>query len=57
MVPDYKEMYFTLFRASEQAIDTLIQAQRMCEELYLDEQESDSKIVSLFDGGKDGKKK
>lgn len=34
-MPDYKEMYFTLFRATEQAIQTLIAAQQQCEELYL----------------------
>ncbi len=34
-MPDYKEMYLKLFRASEQAINTLIQAQRQCEELYI----------------------
>lgn len=34
-MPDYQEMYLTLFRATEQAIQTLIEAQRACEELYL----------------------
>ena len=34
-MPDYKEMYLALFHATEQAIDTLIAAQRECEELYL----------------------
>lgn len=34
-MPDYKEMYFTLFRATERAIQTLIAAQQQCEELYL----------------------
>lgn len=34
-MPDYREMYLTLFRAAEQAIQTLIEAQRACEELYL----------------------
>ena len=34
-MPDYKEMYLTLFRATEQAANTLIAAQRSCEELYL----------------------
>ncbi len=34
-MPDYKEMYLTLFRATEQAINTLIAAQQECEELYL----------------------
>ena len=34
-MPDYKEMYLTLFRASEEALDILIAAQRRCEEMYL----------------------
>ena len=34
-IPDYKEMYLTLFRASEEALDILIAAQRKCEEMYL----------------------
>ena len=34
-MPDYKEMYFTLFRATEQAVHTLVTAQRACEELYI----------------------
>lgn len=33
--PDYKEMYLTMVRASEAAINTLIQAQKKCEEQYL----------------------
>ena len=36
---DYKEMYFTLFRACEQAEKILIEAQQKCEELYLDSEE------------------
>ena len=32
---DYKAMYLALFRASEEAVDLLIAAQRQCEELYL----------------------
>lgn len=35
-MPDYKEMYLTLCRATEQAMNTLIMAQRKCEELYMD---------------------
>lgn len=35
-MPDYKEMYLTMVRASEKAIDTLVEAQRKCEELYLE---------------------
>lgn len=44
---DYKEMYFKLFRASEQAISTLIQAQRECEELYINQPEPDLKVLSV----------
>lgn len=34
-MPDYQEMYLTLFRATEQAVRTLIAAQQACEELYI----------------------
>lgn len=34
-MPDYKEMYLKMVRASERAIDLLIEAQRECEEMYL----------------------
>ena len=34
-MPDYKEMYLKLFRATESAVNTLIEAQRECEEMYL----------------------
>ena len=34
-MPDYKEMYLKLFRASEEAVNLLIAAQRECEELYM----------------------
>ena len=37
-MPDYKEMYFSLFRATEQAINQLIAAQQACEELYLQDE-------------------
>ena len=33
--PDWKELYLTLFRSSEQAIQLLIQAQQACEEAVL----------------------
>ena len=32
---DYKEMYLTMMRATEKAINLLIDAQRACEEEYL----------------------
>jgi len=33
---DYKEMYAKMVRASEAAINILIEAQRECEEMYLE---------------------
>lgn len=39
-MPDYREMYHKLFRASEQAINMLIRAQRECEEMVLDSPET-----------------
>ena len=35
-MPDYKEMYLTMIRASEKAINTLVEAQKKCEEMYLE---------------------
>lgn len=34
-MPDYKELYLTLFRANEKAINDLIAVQQKCEEIYL----------------------
>lgn len=49
-MPDYKKMYLTLFRATEQAINTLIQAQQECEELYISEPDTELKILPLPNG-------
>ena len=38
-MPDYKEMYLKMMRASEKAINILIEAQRECEEMYISERE------------------
>lgn len=46
-MPNYKEMYLKLFRASEQAINTLIQAQRECEELYINQPEPELKLLTI----------
>lgn len=40
-MPDYKEMYFKLFRASEKAANLLIDAQRECEEMYISEEDTE----------------
>ena len=34
-MPDYQQMYLTMMRATEKALNTLIEAQQKCEELYL----------------------
>ena len=54
-MPDYEKMYFTLFRATEQAINTLIEAQRACEELYISESETELRVISLTDRAEDEK--
>lgn len=38
-MPDYKELYLAMIRASESAIRTLVEAQRQCEDMILDEME------------------
>ena len=34
-MPDYKELYLKMVRASEDAMQTIIKAQQECEELYI----------------------
>lgn len=36
---NYKEMYLRLFRATEEAISCLVEAQRECEEMYASAEE------------------
>ena len=40
-MPNYKEMYLKKFRAVEDAVNILIDAQRECEELYIKEEQND----------------
>lgn len=40
---DYKEMYLKMMRATEQAMRILVEAQRECEEMFLDGEESPEK--------------
>ncbi len=44
-MPDYKEMYLTLFRATEQAINTLVAAQQACEERYIDSRDGEVTLL------------
>ena len=39
-MPDYKELYLTMVRASEKAIRILIEAQQACEERVMDDETS-----------------
>ena len=41
-MPDYKEMYLTLFRATEKAINILIEAQNKCEDMYIEAEDDES---------------
>lgn len=55
IVPDYKEMYLKLFRATEEAISCLIDAQRECEEMYISAPEHE-KCLYLYPRENDGEK-
>lgn len=54
-MPDYKEMYLKLFRATEEALNTLITAQRECEELYLSSPEPELKVIPMPGPGSEKK--
>ena len=38
---DYKQLYLQMFRASEKAIELLVDAQRKCEELYINSHDAE----------------
>lgn len=52
-MPDYKKMYFKLFRASEDAANLLVAAQREFEELYLSSPEPEPEIVEREENDED----
>lgn len=47
---DYKEMYLTMVRETERAIQILIASQQKCEELYLTAAEPDNKLLDFVNG-------
>ncbi len=49
-MPDYKEMYLTLFRATEKARRILEDAQLECEELYLSAPETKITLLESSKG-------
>lgn len=55
-MPDYKEMYLKLFRASEEAVNLLIAAQRECEELYVNAPEPELKVLTIPGNDREEKK-
>ena len=46
-MPDYKEMYLKMVRASEAAIRILVEAQQECEELYISAPERNLEILDI----------
>ena len=48
---DYKTMYYTMMQASEKAIRILIEAQRQCEEIYLNQREPSLTLLPIKDTG------
>lgn len=46
-MPDYKEIYLTLMRATEGALNLLIDAQQKCEQMYIEDKESESDVEAL----------
>ena len=54
MMPDYKEMYLKMFRASEKAVNILIAAQQECEELYISSPEPELTVIPLPTGNQKG---
>ncbi len=53
-MPDYKEMYLKIFRASEQAVSILIAAQQECEEHYISSSDPEFQVIQLPSENKKG---
>ncbi len=46
-MPDYKKMYLKLFRATEEAVNLLIDAQQACGELFISVPAPELKVVAM----------
>ena len=46
-MPDYKAMYFTLFNSVTDAIETLTEAQKRTEEMYMNSCENDENYENV----------
>lgn len=51
-MPNYKELYLKMFRASEKAVNILLEAQRECEELFISQPELELTLLRRSDEGK-----
>lgn len=51
-MPNYKELYLKMFRASEKAVNILLEAQRECEELFISQPEPELTLLRRSDEGK-----
>ncbi len=51
-MPDYKEMYLTLFRDTAKAISILQLAQQKTEEIYISDESSSEGIMILLNSNK-----
>lgn len=51
-MPNYKELYLKMFRASEEAVNILLKAQRECEELFISQPEPELTLLRRSDEGK-----
>ena len=49
-MPDCKELYLTLFRDTEKAINIFTDAQRRCEEMYISAPEPEIRLLPPEDG-------
>lgn len=49
-MPDYKEMYLMMVRETEKAVQTLIQVQKACEELYIQDEGPVLRVLSRRSG-------
>ena len=49
-MPDYKEMYLKMVRATEKAMNILIQAQQECEEMYIAGPDKEDESAAEEDG-------
>lgn len=47
-MPDYQKMYLEMVNATERAINILIEAQRKCEEIYIETSDFEGKPLIML---------